>query len=74
MDYNPDNGILAMATQLRERSTKNGTTSHSRMRSKYEKKAGFARKQVGGSVQDARDNYEGEASGIHPRIVRSTKY
>ena len=59
---------------VRERSTKNGTTSHSRMRSKYEKKAGFARKQVGGSVQDARDNYEGEASGIHPRIVRSTKY
>lgn len=59
---------------VRERSTKNGTTSHSRMRSKYEKKAGFARKQVGGNVQDARDNYEGEASGIHPRIVRSTKY
>ena len=59
---------------VRERSTKNGTTSHSRMRSKYEKKAGFARKQVGGNMQDARDNYEGEASGIHPRIVRSTKY
>lgn len=59
---------------VRERSTKNGTTAHARMRSKYEKKAGFAAKKVGGSMQDARDNYEGEASGIHPRIVRSTKY
>jgi len=59
---------------IRERSTRNGTTAHSRMRSKFEKKMSKARIMYGGKQRDATDSYEGESAGIHPRIVRSTKF
>jgi hypothetical protein len=55
---------------VRPRSTKAGTTAHSRIRSKFEKKS----KSAHVPMRNKAKPYTGEAGGIRPRVVHSTKF
>ena len=56
---------------VRVRPKKSGTTAHSRMRHKFEKKN--ARYEKVTAVRAPKQNYSGEVA-INPRVVRSTTF